>query len=430
VNVSTSTAGSAGSPAPEGPARGEPEHGEPEHGERAPGGPVDRAARVALTWLAEPGNRAVWTLVERAGAPDTLDRLLSGDIPDARLRSAVSARAAAGDARRMAETAMRRADRLGARLVVPSDKEWPRRIADLATLELDTGGRINTDTRPPLCFWVRGPWPLGETLERSVAIVGARAATNYGIHVTTELAHSISHDGWTVLSGGALGIDGAAHRGSLTAGGPTVAVLACGIDRPYPAGHASLFDEIAESGLLVSEWPLGAEPLRHRFLIRNRVIAAATAGTVVVEAAARSGAAQTMSRVLALNRPAMVVPGPVTSAMSVGCHEILRNNPYARVVTNATDVLEEVGRIGEYLAEAPRGPERRHDHLDEEAALVLEAVPPNGSATPERLAAEARLSLRTVLRRLSLLEVAGLVVRSGDGVALAPVSRRNRQDAD
>jgi DNA processing protein len=393
------------------------------------GGPEDRAARVALTWLAEPGNRAVWTLVDQAGAPATLDRLLSGDIPDARLRSAVAARAAAGDARRMAELAMRRADRLGARLVVPADEEWPRRVADLATLELDTGGRINYDTRPPLCFWVRGAWPLGETLERSVAIVGARAATAYGIHVTGELASSLSRNGWTVLSGGAFGIDATAHRGALAGGGRTVAVLACGIDRPYPVGHTALFDRIADSGLLVSEWPIGSEPLRHRFLIRNRVIAAATAGTVVVEAAARSGAAQTMSRVLALNRPAMVVPGPVTSAMSVGCHEILRNNPYARVVTCAAEVLEEIGRIGEYFAEIPRGPQRRHDHLDEEAALVLEALPRSGTSTPEQLAAEARLTLRTVLRHLSLLEIAGLVVRTGDGVALTPAPGRNRTDA-
>jgi DNA processing protein len=399
-------------------------------GPRQPGSPEDRAARVALTWLAEPGNRAVWTLVEQAGAPATLDRLLSGDVPDARLRSAVSARAAAGDARRMAEIAMRRADRLGARLVVPSDEEWPRRVADLATLELDAGGRINNDTRPPLCFWVRGAWPLGETLERSVAIVGARAATEYGIHVTGELASSISQDGWTVLSGGAFGIDAAAHRGAIAGGGRTVAVLACGIDRPYPVGHTALFDRIADSGLLISEWPVGAEPLRHRFLIRNRVIAAATAGTVVVEAAARSGATQTMSRVLALNRPAMVVPGPVTSAMSVGCHEILRNNPYARVVTCAAEVLEEIGRIGEYFAEIPRGPLRRHDQLDEETALVLEALPRSGTSTPERLAAEARLNLRTVLRHLSLLEIAGLVVRTGDGVALTPAPGRNQHDAD
>ena len=385
-----------------------------------PGGPEDRAARAALTWLAEPGNRTVWTLVEQHGAPATLDLLLSGDGPDHHLRSAVAARVGTGDPRRMAAIAMRRAERLGARLVVPADDEWPIRVNDLATLELDTGGRINRDTRPPLCFWVRGGWPLGETLERSVAIVGARAATSYGNHVTTDMAYAIAAEGWTVLSGGAFGIDAAAHRAAISGGGRTVAVLACGVDRPYPAGNSALFDRIIECGLLVSEWPIGAEPLRHRFLIRNRVIAAATAGTVVVEAAARSGATQTMSRVLALSRPAMVVPGPVTSAMSVGCHEILRSNPYARVVTSASEVLEEVGRIGEYLADPPRGPERRHDHLDEESALVLEALPANGPSTPERIAAEARLTLRTVLRRLSLLEVAGLVVRSGDTVSLAP----------
>jgi DNA processing protein len=385
-----------------------------------PGGPADRAARAALTWLAEPGNRAVWTLVQESGAPAALDVLLSGDIPDKRLRASVSARLAAGDPRRMAEISLRRAERLGARLVVPSDEEWPRRVTDLARLELDAAGRINVDIRPPLCFWVRGAWPLGETLDRSVAIVGARAATAYGIHVTTDLAYNVGLDGWTVLSGGAFGIDAAAHRGALAAGTRTVTVLACGVDRPYPIGNSALFDQIVETGLLVSEWPIGAEPLRHRFLIRNRVIAAATAGTVVVEAAARSGATQTMSRVLALGRPAMVVPGPVTSAMSVGCHEILRSSPDARVVTSAAEVLEEIGRIGEYLTEAPRGPERRHDRLDEESALVLEALPRIGSSTPEQLAAEARLSLRTVLRRLSLLEVAGLVVRTADGVSLVP----------
>jgi DNA processing protein len=153
------------------------------------------------------------------------------------------------------------------------------------------------------------------------------------------------------------------------------------------------------------------------------VIAAATAGTVVVEAAARSGATQTMSRVLALERPAMVVPGPVMSAMSVGCHELLRSHPSARLVTSVADVLEEVGRIGEYLEPPPRGRERVRDRLDEESALILEAFPRRGAATPEELAAEARLDLRTVLRRLSLLEATGLVVRTGSGLMLAPRGR-------
>jgi DNA processing protein len=380
----------------------------------------DRAARVALTWLAEPGNRTVWSMVRVDGAPATLDRLLRGDSPDGSLRAAVIARSAAGDARRIAEAALRRAERLGAQVIVPADPEWPTRVDALATLELDGGGRVNHDVRPPLCIWKRGSWPLNEALDRSVAIVGARAATSYGVHVTTDLAFGLAERGWTVVSGGAFGIDAAAHRAALAAGGLTIAVLACGVDRPYPVGNSAMFERIAETGLLISEWPPGSEPLRHRFLIRNRVIAAATVGTIVVEAAARSGAVQTMSRVVALGRTALVVPGPVTSAMSVGCHELLREFPPARVVGGLPHVLEEISPIGENLADPPRGPAHQRDSLDEESALVLEAVPRRGTAGPEQLAAKAGLSLRTVLRRLSLLETLGLVLRRDDGVTLAP----------
>jgi DNA processing protein len=380
----------------------------------------DRAARVALTWLAEPGNRSVWSMVRSSGAPATLDRLLRGDCPDATLRAAVIARSAAGDARRVAQAALRRAKRLGAQVIVPTDPEWPPSVEALATLELDAAGRVNQDVRPPLCIWKRGSWPLHEALDRSVAIVGARAATSYGVHVATDLAFGLAERGWTVVSGGAFGIDAAAHRAALAAGALTIAVLACGVDRPYPAGNSAMFERIAETGLLVSEWPPGSEPLRHRFLIRNRVIAAATVGTVVVEAAARSGAVQTMSRVVALGRTAMIVPGPVTSAMSVGCHELLREYPAARVVGGLPHVLEEISPIGENLADPPRGPSHQRDDLDEESALVLEAMPRRGKAGPEQLAAKAGLSLRTVLRRLSLLETLGLVQRRDDGVTLAP----------
>ncbi len=386
----------------------------------------DRAARVALTWLAEPGNRAVWTMVQRAGAPATLERLLGGDIPDPQLRAAVLARNATGDARRIAEVSLRRAERLGARIAVPGDPDWPTTVDRLATLHLEEGGRVNQNVRPPLCLWTRGAWPLDEALDRSVAVVGARAATSYGIHVTTDIAYGLAERDWTVVSGGAFGIDAAAHRAALAANGRTVAVLACGVDRPYPAGNAALFERVAETGLLISEWPPGSEPLRHRFLIRNRVIAAATAGTVVVEAALRSGAGQTMSRVIALHRHAMVVPGPVTSAMSAGCHELLRKFPAARLVTGLPHVLEEVGRIGEYMPEPPRGPTHPRDQLDEESALVLEAVPKRGTAGPEQVAAKAGLDLRTVLRRLSLLELSGLVIRRDGGVTLAPPPRRKK----
>jgi DNA processing protein len=379
-------------------------------------------ARVALTWLAEPGNRAVWTMVQKQGAPATLERLLAGDIPDGPLRGALNARMAAGDAREVAEEALHRSDQLGTRIVVPADDEWPIRVNDLATLELDTGGRINHDIRPPLCIWARGPWPLRDAFDRSVAVVGARAATAYGLHVTADIAFGLAEREWTVVSGGAFGIDAAAHQAALAANGLTVAVLACGVDRPYPTGNSGIFEQIGNSGLLISEWPPGSDPLRHRFLIRNRVIAAATAGTVLVEAAARSGAIQTMSRVLALNRPAMVVPGPVTSAMSVGCHELLRNHPYARVVTGLPHVLEETGRIGEFLADPARGRENPRDTLDEDSRLILEAFPRRGTVLPEQLAARAGVGLRTALRRLSLLELAGLVVRREGAFALPRAS--------
>jgi DNA processing protein len=385
--------------------------------------PADRMARVALTWLAEPGNRVVWQLVRAGGAEATLHRLLAGDIPESTLRAAVTSRAAGEDPRRLAEDALRRADRLGARVVVPTDPEWPIGVESLSTLELDGSGRINRDIRPPLCLWVRGGPRLDEAFARSVAVVGARAATNYGMHVANELGYGLAERGWTVVSGGAFGIDAAAHRAALTTGGVTVAVLACGIDRPYPIGNAAMFEQIAETGLLMSEWPPGADPLRHRFLIRNRVIAAATAGSVVVEAAARSGAVQTLSRTVALGRRAMVVPGPVTSAMSVGCHELLRRHPETVVVTGTAQVLEEVGGIGEYLAEIPRGRDHARDDLDEESALVLEAMPRRGTIGPEELAAKAGMGVRTVLRRLSLLEMTGLVVRHDGGVSLARPTR-------
>ena len=385
---------------------------------------ADRVARIALTWLAEPGNRVVHAMVRDDGSERTLERLLSGDIPDLRLRATVAARSAVGDPRRLAIAGLRRADRLGARVVVPGDGEWPPTVDALSRLEIVGTDRVSRDTRPPLCLWVRGASSLNEAFDRSVAVVGARAATGYGLHVTAEIAFGLAEREWTVVSGGAFGIDAAAHRAALTAGGLTVAVLACGVDRPYPMGNAALFDRIAERGLLVSEWPPGSEPLRHRFLIRNRVIAAATAGTVMVEASARSGARQTMARVLALGRSAMVVPGPVTSAMSVGCHELLRTEHHARLVTGLPHVLEEVGRIGADLAPLPRGADRDHDGLDEESALVLEAVPGRGNAGPEELAARAGLDLRTVLRRLSGLEITGLVVRRDGGFALPPKPRQ------
>jgi DNA processing protein len=305
-------------------------------------GEAHRIARVAMTLLIEPGHRTVWSMVQQDDAPTALDRLLAGDIPDLALRAAVTARTGGVDARRVAQVALRRAQRLGARLVVPGDSEWPAQVDDLAQLQSGTDG-VAQHSAPPLCLWVRGDRSLNEAFTRSVAIVGARAATPYGKQVAFDLAQDLATRGWTIVSGGAYGVDAAAHRGALAAAGVTVAVLACGIDRPYPVGNAALFEQIIVSGLLVSAWPPGTEPLRHRFSIRNW-LTATSAGTVLVEANARSGGLQMVSRALDLKRPAMVVPGPVTSVMSAGCHGVLRAHAAARLVTSAGEVITELSQ--------------------------------------------------------------------------------------
>ena len=197
-----------------------------------------------------------------------------------------------------------------------------------------------------------------------MAVVGSRSATTYGAGVAAELAAHVAGEGVTVVSGAAFGIDQAAHRGALAARGPTVAVLACGVDRAYPAAHRDLLTYIAETGLVVSEAPPGCAPTKLRFLSRNRIIAAVSLGTVVVEAAVRSGALNTANWATSVNRILMGVPGPVTSAPSEGVHELLRSKD-AALVTRGADVLELVSPSGSFTqptvraARATRGPAQR-----------------------------------------------------------------------
>jgi DNA processing protein len=249
--------------------------------------------------------------------------------------------------------------------------------------------------------------------------VGARAATSYGTHVATDLAFGLADRGWTVVSGGAYGIDGAAHRGALSAGGATVAVLASGLDVVYPVGHANLFDRIGTDGLLISEWPPGSTPQRHRFLIRNRVIAAACRGTVVVEASARSGARNTARHTRELGRMLMAVPGPVTSSMSIGTNLLIRQDD-ARLVGSAAEVLEEVGLIGEDLAPVPRGKETPHDQLDTLSTRILDALPWGRPATVEELAVASRITPTQVRRTIPMLVMMGFAEETGSGYRLNP----------
>lgn len=383
---------------------------------------VDPEVRRARAWLSralEPGSVAVWRFVEDGGPVAAAAALRAGTAP-AEVQAVAGARA--GEDASVED--LRRVERCGGRLLTPEDREWP--ALPLHSLALATeDGRGAVDGRrpnrtltlvPPLALWVRGTASLTGLVDRSVALVGSRASTAYGEHVAGELAHGLGERGWTTVSGGAFGIDAAAHRGALAAGAPTVAVLACGVDRVYPGAHSALFARVLDEGLLVSEWPPGCAPLRHRFLVRNRLIAALTRGTVVVEAAARSGAQATANRARELGKAVMAVPGPVTSAMSVGCHQLLRDQGHAvALVTSAAEVLEAVGRLGEDLAPPVERAAAPGDSLSDVARRVLDACPVRVGVPPERLAAVAGCAVVDVLRVLPALELADLVEWTGTG---------------
>ena len=370
-------------------------------------------ARAALTYLAEPGDPALGALLEICEPAEVLAAIKAGTLPGT--LPAGNDRPAS---RRALERALGRwrlrlpwlpddadiaaACRDGIRLVCPGDLEWPDALDELGPAR-------------PYALWLRGHADLHLTCPRSVSMVGARAATGYGAHVAGEIAADLGEAGWAVVSGGAYGIDAAAHRGALATGAVTIAVLACGVDYAYPAGHAGLFAEIAEHGLVVSEWPPGRHPARLRFLVRNRTIAALTCGTVIVEAGERSGALNTARHAAQLGKPLMAVPGPVTSAQSAGCHRIIREWG-ATCVTRADDIIEMLSPLSAdptgILGPSSASP---RDELDPDSARVLDALPARGAAGTSTIAAEAGVDLDTVLRCLGVLAGIGYIERCDRG---------------
>jgi DNA processing protein len=351
--------------------------------------PDDRWARAALSRLAEPSDTEVHGLVASVGALETVHRIHEGVGKLSRFAGRVDALDTDRD--------LAIAATVGARLLVPSDEEWPERLNDI---EL-----------PPWCLWVRGPLHLGESVDRSVAVVGSRTATSYGEQVAADLAAGLATRGWTVVSGAAFGIDGSAHRGALAVEGPTVAVLAGGVERPYPAAHAALINRIAQHGLVVSEVAPGSAPMKSRFLSRNRLIAGMTRGTVVVEADLRSGSRNTVRHATVAGRPVGAVPGPITSMASSGCHQEIRDGR-AVLVTSAEEVIDLVGDIGADACEPLHGPVLPGDELSLLDAAVLEAVPFRVGTDLDRLVvatAQPPMGIRSALGRL---ERAGLVIES------------------
>lgn len=363
----------------------------------------ERLARAGLLLTGEPGDLAMARSVRSRGAVECWERVLRARGSGSPLVD--PAAVLAGQAQR------------GTRFLCPADDEWPAALDDL-----DRGSGVDA-VPAPLGLWVRGPLGLSEAVTRAAAVVGSRAASAYGLHVAGELGLGLAEAGWTVVSGAALGIDGAAHRGNLVGSGATVAVLAGGIDVPYPRAHSALLERIAAEGLVVSEAPPDGLPLRHRFLVRNRLIAAVSSGTVVVEAGVRSGALSTARHARRLGRAVMAVPGPVTSGLSVGCHLLLRQWPEAALVTSAAEVVEAAGPMGE-LAALPLLPRRARDDIGVVVARLLDALPVRVSLPTPVLADRLDLPVEEVAVLLEPLLAGGLVECRPDGWRITGLGRQ------
>lgn len=387
--------------------------------------PVDVLfARAIWSVLIEPGDKVAGALIAAVGAvtaarlvidrvaPQTITDATRGEIDVDRARDGVkrwTERLRASDVLRSLDSAAR----CGARMLVPGDVHWPEGLTLLGDSE-------------PVLLWARGDIEL---LRRpGVAIVGARAATGYGEHVAMELSAGLCARDVVVISGGAYGIDGMAHRAALASGGGTVAVLAGGIDRLYPSGHEALLTRVGEQGLLLSEVPCGTPPTKWRFLQRNRLIAALSSATVVVEAGRRSGSLNTANHALDIGRPVGIVPGPITSAASAGCHAFLRAEP-TTCVTSVAEVMQlAFGDDGVLAIPEPvlasssvaemdgEGASPASEAIDPMHVRVLDALRPRRGQTPSEVARAVGESSDRIRGALGVLELEGRAAHGLDGL--------------
>lgn len=355
----------------------------------------ERDARLALSCVVEPATPRVAAAVAEFGAEAIWQSLLDRQADTPLAHRARTFRA---------EPVLNRAAAAGMRFVIPGDPEWPSRLGDLDGCE-----PVNDLTGAPLGLWLRGGGDLAELVGRSVSIVGSRACTSYGETVASEVAAELGEAGYSTVSGGAFGIDAAAHRGCLASRTATVVVLAGGLDEAYPPAHRPLFERAAEQGVLVSELPPGQHPTRVRFLGRNRLIAALSQGTVLVEAAVRSGARNTVTWANCLARVVMAVPGPVTSALSYTPHRLVREAE-AVLVTRAAEVLELLGPLGR-PALRPVANRRPTDDLSADALRVFETIPARGGLSAGEVSLRSGVPLAACLGILDRLADQGFVVQ-------------------
>ncbi len=413
-----------------------------------------RRARAELTRIMEPSDLPGLALIRVLGPEEAVQFLHSGGANNARIEREVSeVLREAGTQRwtglkdalerwrpRLPDVAPERdlatLDRLGGYLLTPEDPQWPEALDDL-------------ELAAPIALWCRGGTTTIPVQGKCIAMVGSRDSTSYGANVTSEIAHSLVQRHFTVISGGAYGIDAYAHRGAMNAGlgaawgapgvpvsavplpvsttrpspvgalenerqPPTIAIMAGGLDRFYPSGNDDLLRSIAEHGLVVAEVPPGTNPTRYRFLQRNRLIAALAQVTVVVEARWRSGALNTARHADLLSRVVGTVPGSVYSANSAGCHRLLREGS-AVCVTDAGEIAELAGAAGENMGQEPEVTPAIHDGLGTSDLLLLDALPLRTATTMEKLCVVGGLSAATVLSGLGRLESLGLAERAGGG---------------
>ncbi|MDR1513009.1 MAG: DNA-processing protein DprA [Propionibacteriaceae bacterium] len=371
-------------------------------GELLPAGPpgdAERVARMGLAAVWEPGDRRVTNLIAEHGAEFVWQSLRQGEP-----RTNLARRAQAVDVDRL----LRQTELLKLRFIAPGDGEWPVALADLDRAQMGNLGGM------PIGLWLAGPGHLADLGRRSVAVVGSRAATAYGEHVAADLAAGLAETGWTITSGGAYGIDAAAHRAALAVGGPTVAFMAGGLSNVYPPGNAQLLGRVKSEGLLATEHAPDRTPSRPRFLARNRLIAGLAQATVVVEGGVRSGAANTVRWALALDRPTFAVPGPVTSAMSWTPHRLIRDGE-AVLVTSAEDVVAGLGPFDAAVEADYPEVEERLDRLRPDDRAVFEQLPLRGQVTAGDVAERTGLAVPGALASLGRLREERLVEQTERG---------------
>ncbi|GAA3748575.1 DNA-processing protein DprA [Leifsonia bigeumensis] len=381
----------------------------------------ERFARAAWTGIVEPGDRVAGVLIAALGAVAALDAVVARASAEEILQRAAESDAEgelAGDLvaeevekaierwtprlqSRTALLSLKQAARYAVRLLIPGDPAWPAGFFDLGP-------------HAPLALWLRGNESTLSSVGASIALVGARAATGYGEHVAMEASAGLVDRGYTIISGAAYGIDGMAHRAALASSGQTIAVLAGGVDRFYPSGHEALLTRIVEEGAVISELPCGSAPTKWRFLQRNRLIAAASRATVVLEAGWRSGSLNTAGHAAALGRPLGAVPGPVTSAASAGCHRLIRD--FDAVCVTDADEMAELAPL-DTAVEPPDASTGSSElpGLSAEQLRIMDALSTRSARLVDDIAARAGLSIATVQSALGAMQLEGTATERASG---------------